>query len=73
MRVSGRMANVMGWAWRHAAAGCTGANGRRGTRDDTESAKVPPATPNTRAPGLTDSKTDMAPKHTPMAVRCFLY
>lgn len=67
-KVNGRMASDTAWAWKRVTAGCTVASGRRGTRAATACARAPSATPSTRAPGPMDSKTDMAPKHTQMAV-----
>ncbi|XP_047545381.1 uncharacterized protein LOC125077446 [Vanessa atalanta] len=66
-RDNGKTANGTVWAWKRATAGCTGASGLKATRAATASDRAVQATPSTRAPGPTASKTDMVQKHTPMA------
>lgn len=67
-RANGKTANDMDWVWRPATVGCIAASGRKVTRAAMACARAPPATPSTRAPGQTDSKTDTALKRTPMVV-----
>lgn len=66
---NGKTANDTVWVWKRATGGCTGASGRRATKDVMASGRAAQATPSTRAPGQMASKMDMVQKHTPMAVR----
>lgn len=48
-------------------------NGRKGSKEDTESDSRTHQPPNTKGRGQTDCKTDMDQKHTPMMVRKHKY
>lgn len=68
LRVNGKMADGMGLAWRHVAAGFIVANGRAALKVATVFDKVPLQRPSMRALGPVDFRTDMVPKLMRMAV-----
>lgn len=67
-RDNGKTARGMAWAWRRAAVGSTGENGRRDSRVVTGSGSPPPPRRDTRARGPAACRTATAPRPTPTAV-----
>lgn len=69
MTDSGKMENDTVWGWSPEAGGCTGVNGRKDSRADTECANLQLLLPNMKVLGPTDCKMATGPKHTLIQVR----